>query len=176
MNFTGEAARRGTKVGQFYHTSDDPLTCRGGQFYKMWWNTIHIFFPHREALGGYIAASVNFELNCIHSACAVSVYVTVHDRKSVDFGFYLRTKCDRHSLFTFRDIATFIHGRRKSTIAETAIFVRLRVILNVSGYASAYFLVETHDSSAAAVEDKALDKQYIRSNKKCSTYKRKVQK
>ena len=52
--------------------------------------------------------------------------------------FYLRTKFDRLS---FRYIATFIHGRRKSTIAETAIFVRLRVVRNVSGYASAYFLV-----------------------------------
>ena len=43
----------------------------------------------------------------------------------------------------FRDIATFIRRQRKSTIAETAIFVRLRILRNISGYASAvYFLVE----------------------------------
>ena len=75
-------------------------------------------------------------------AIKVGVYVTVHAKmchKSAKkfprfprishyySRFYLRTKFDRHSPFTFRDIA-FIRGRRKSTFAETAIFVRLRVI------------------------------------------------
>ena len=76
--------------------------------------------------------------------------------------FYLCTKFDRHSSFTFRDIATFIRGRRKSTIAETAIFVHLR-------HASVYFLVA--NTRLAMPPWKT-----IRSNKKCSNYKRKVQK
>ena len=59
----------------------------------------------------------------------------------------------------FRDIASFMRGRRKSTFAETAIFVRLHVLLNVSGYTHPYnYWLKIRNSSAAAVEDKALDK------------------
>ena len=77
---------------------------------------------------------------------------------STDFtrlpGLYHRTKVDRHSLFMFRDRATFIHGRRKSTFAE----MEICVLRNISGLRVR--IMKICNSSDAAVENKALDKQY----------------